>query len=175
MHSQQSIEERLWEYIDGTSPAGEIPVIEKFLEDNEEWKHVYTELLEIQQILKSSQLEQPSIRFTKNVMEKILVSQAIPATKKYINKKIIWAIGAFFITLITGFLIYGFAQADWNLTTKSSFPIDFGKVDFSRFFSNTYTFIFMMSNVVLGLILLDRFLAGKKMKDTMRDNSSVTF
>ena len=95
MNSQQSIEERLWEYIDGTSPASEISIIEKFLEDDAEWKHVYRELLEIQQILQSSQLEQPSFRFTKNVMEKISVSHTIPATKKYINKKIIWAIGAF--------------------------------------------------------------------------------
>ena len=169
MNSEQSIEERLWEYIDGISPATEISIIEKFLKDDAEWKHVFRELLDIKQMLESSELGQPSLHFTKNVMEKLSMYHAIPVTKKYINKKIIWAISAFFITLITGLLIYGFAQVDWSLTTKSNFPFDPGKVDFSKFFSNTYIYIFMMINVVLGLMLLDRFLAGKKLNLTIGD------
>ena len=40
--------------------------------------------------------------------------------------------------------------------------IDFSKVDFSVFFNNTYTNVFMMLNVVLGLVMLDMYLGKKK-------------
>ncbi len=95
-------------------------------------------------------------------MEEIARYQIAPATKNYINKKIIWGIAAFFIVLIIGFLIYGFGQVDWTTNENTKIPIDLSKIDFSKFFNNTYINIFMMINVVLGLMLLDRYLASKK-------------
>lgn len=155
------MESRIWDYIDGISP--EKNAIEILLQSNQEWKTKYNELLEIHRVMQSSELEQPSLRFTKNVMEKIAKYDIAPATKSYINKKIIWSITAFFIATIVGFLIYGFGQIDWtaaNSTTEKY--IDLGKVDYSKIFSNTFVNIFMMLNVVLGLMLLDRYLANKK-------------
>src|SRR5512138_3295643 len=93
------IEKQLWDYIDGLSSNEERSSIEKLLQSNLEWKNKYHELLEVQEMLKSSELEQPSMRFTKNVMEEIAKLHIAPATKNYINKKIIWGIAAFFITL----------------------------------------------------------------------------
>src|SRR5215510_11884699 len=113
------IEKQLWDYIDGLSSGEERTSIERLLQTNLEWKNKYQELLEVQQLLKSSELEQPSMRFTKNVMEEIAKFHIAPATKNYINNRIIWGIGAFFITLIVGFLIYGFAQMDWNIQDNS--------------------------------------------------------
>jgi hypothetical protein len=160
----EGFEERLWDYIDGISSAEEKPVIEKLLESNAEWKAKYHELLEAHQLMQSSELEDPSLRFTKNVMEEIAKLHIAPATKNYINKKIIWGIGFFFITLIVGFLIYGFGQIDWTAKGNVENPIDLSKVDYSKFFNNTYINIFMMINVVLGLFLLDRYLANKRKK-----------
>jgi len=116
------------------------------------------------QLVKSTELEQPSMRFTKNVMEEIAKLQIAPATKNYINKKIIWGIAAFFITLIVGFLIYGFAQVDWNFQDNSKPIIDFSAVDYGKIFNNTFVNAFMMVNVLLGLMLLDRVLANKRKK-----------
>ena len=97
-------------------------------------------------------------------MEEIAKYQIAPAAKAYINNKIIWGIGIFFITLIIGFLIYGFGQVDWNAGGDNKLPIDISKVDYGKFFNNTYVNVFMMINVVLGLMLLDRYLAAKKKK-----------
>ncbi|HEY6503616.1 MAG TPA: hypothetical protein VIZ28_06535 [Chitinophagaceae bacterium] len=155
-------EERLWNYIDGTSSADEKLVIEKLLQENAEWREKYRELLEVNSMLRSIELEEPSMRFTKNVMEGIAKLQIAPATKSYINKKIIWGIGIFFITLVVGFLVYGFGQVDWTAKGDTKIPIDLGKVDYSKFFNNTYVNVFMMINVVLGLFLLDRYLANKR-------------
>jgi hypothetical protein len=164
MNTQHSPEERLWDYIDGISSPQEKTVIEQLLENDAEWKAKYNELLEVQQLLHSSELEAPSMRFTKNVMEEIAKLHIAPATKTYINKKIIWGIGIFFITLIIGFLVYGFGQIDWTVQSDTKLPVDFGKVDYSKIFSNTFVNVFMMINVILGLFLLDRFLASKRKK-----------
>ena len=161
------IEERLWNFIDGTASASEKTVIEKLLASNAEWKVVYNELLQVNELLKSSELEEPSMRFTKNVMEEISKLYIAPATKSYINKKIIWGIGLFFITLIVGFLIYGFGQMDWSAGEESTIlkninKVDFSKIYFNKLFYNSWVNAFMMINVVLGLMLLDNYLSNKR-------------
>src|SRR5688500_9249839 len=164
MNTQHNPEERLWDYIDGISSPEEKTVIERLLESDAEWRDKYSELLEVQQLLHSSELDAPSMRFAKNVMEEIAKLHIAPATKTYINKKIVWGIGIFFITLIAGFLVYGIGQVDWTVQGDSKLPVDFGKVDYSKIFSNTLVNVFMMINEILGLFLLDRFLASKRKK-----------
>ena len=166
MNTKQNPEERLWDYIDGLSSPPEKTVIEQLLESDAEWKAKYHELLEVQQLLQSSELEAPSMRFTKNVMEKIAKFHIAPAAKSYINNWIIRGIGAFFITLIVGFLVYGFAQVDWTAQGNSRLPVDFNKIDLSKMFNNDWVNAFMMINVILALFLLDRFLANKRKKFT---------
>lgn len=168
MNTQQNIEERLWSYIDGVSGVDEKSAIEELLQSNLEWQRKYRELLDIHELLQSSELEEPSMRFTRNVMEEIARYQIAPATKTYLNKRIIYGIGTFLVTMIIGFLIYGFGQTDWSAggNTNVNMPVDLGKVDFTKFFNNTYVNIFMMINVVLGLGLLDRYLSKKKAERT---------
>lgn len=162
--NKYNIDDRLWEYIDGLGSAEERSSMERLLETNRQWKEKYHELLEVHELMQTSALEEPSLRFTKNVMEQIAKYQIAPATKTYINNKIIWGIGFFFIALVVGFLVYGFGQIDWSVKSDTSLPVNLNKVDFSKFFNNTYVNVFMMINVVLGLMLLDRFLESKKKK-----------
>jgi len=168
MDTQLNIEERLWDYIDGLSSADEKSAIEKLIESNLEWKHKYHELLEAHQLMQSTELDEPSMRFAKNVMEEIAKYHVAPATRSYINKKIIGGIGGFFIVMIVGFLIYTFSQISFaggagttpKLLTEYNNTVN--KVDWSKIFNNTYTNIFMMVNVVLGLMMLDIYLTRKK-------------
>ena len=167
MNQEQNIEQQLWAYIDGISSNEERTSIEKMLQSNLEWKNKYHELMELHQLMNSTELEQPSMRFTKNVMEKIAQYHIAPAAKNYINKKIIWGIAGFFFTLIIVFLIYGFAQVDWTSSTDSKYTIDLSRlsqVDYSKIFNNNFVNAFMMVNVLLGLVLLDRILANKRKK-----------
>jgi len=163
-----NIEDRLWDYIDGSSNAEEKSFVEQLIATQEAWRNKYHELLELHQVINTSlELDEPSMRFSQNVMEEIAKYQITPATKTYINKKIINGIGFFFLAMITGMLIYGLGQINWADTTGTSNDLitkyNPGKIDFSKFFNNTYTTIFMMVNVVMGLMLLDMYL-GKKRK-----------
>lgn len=164
MNTQQQMEERLWSYIDGLSEADERSAIEQMLQSNVEWQSKYKELLDVHQLLHQTELDAPSMRFTRNVMEEIAKLQIAPATRNYINRKIIYGLGGFFVVMIVGFLIYAFGQVNWAEASGSgtSIPVDFGKLDFSKVFDNTYVNIFMMLNIVLGLMLLDRYLTKKK-------------
>jgi hypothetical protein len=167
MNEQHTIESRLWDYIDGLSSPEEKTAIGQLIDANIEWRNKYRELLEVHQLMSNSELDMPSLRFTRNVMEQIARHHVAPATKSYINKKIIWGIGTFFLVMIIGFLVYGFSQVNWSAAgTGSSLVNDelnkVNKIDWGKFFNNTYTNIFMMVNVVLGLILFDMFLQRKK-------------
>lgn len=159
---EKNIEHRLWDYIDGQCPADEYSRIRELINTNPLWEKKYKELAEIHQLVNSSELEQPSLRFTKNVMDQIARYQIAPATKNYINKNIIWGIASFFIIIIVGFLVYGFAQINWNETSGKQYAIDFTQVDYSRIFTNNFVNAFMMLNVILGLFFLDRLLTQKR-------------
>jgi hypothetical protein len=164
MNTEVNIDDRLWNYIDGLTEGEEKSSIEQLLKNNLEWQRKYKELLEIHQLLHSSELEEPSMRFTRNVMEEIAKFHIAPATKSYINKRIVYSIGAFFILMIIGFLIYGFGQIDWSVSDTVNNPAQqyIDRIDFSKFFNNSYVNIFMMVNIVLGLGLLDWYLSNKK-------------
>jgi hypothetical protein len=165
---QQNMEDRLWDYIDGTSSAEEKLFIEQLIETNLEWKTKHKELLEVHQLMSSHlELDAPSMRFTQNVMEEISKYHIAPAAKTYINKRVIWGIGTFFLLSIVGFLIYGVAQITWTSGEGSSLPFDFSKInysklDFGKFFNSTYTTVFLLINTILGLMLLDMYLRKKK-------------
>lgn len=164
MDTQQHIEERLWDYIDGTCNEQEKSFIRQLIETNLEWKAKYNELFEVHQLMHNSiELDEPSLRFRQNVMEEIAKYQIAPATKSYINKNIIRGIGGFFVLMVLGFLIAGFAQVNWSdASSGAGLPLDLTKLEWSRFFNNTYTNIFMMVNIMLGLMLLDMHLGNKK-------------
>jgi hypothetical protein len=159
MSKQQNMEERLWDYLDGACPLEERLFIEQLIATNQEWKTKYQELLELQDLLTHHlELNEPSMRFNQNIMEAISQHHIAPAAKSYINKRIIWGIAGFFICSIIGFLIAGIAQVDWSAGTGDDSFINFSKLDLSRFANSTYSTIFMMINVVLGLMLLDMYL-----------------
>ncbi|MEI2757323.1 MAG: hypothetical protein V9F46_12820 [Chitinophagaceae bacterium] len=164
MNTSPDIVQRLWEYIDGISTADEKSVIEQLLKNDAEWKAKYKELLEIQSLLKSSELDAPSMRFTQNVMDEISKLHIAPAAKKYINQKIIWGIGFFFIALILGFLVFGISQMDFSNGQPSGISKEIKGFDISRFFSNSWVNALMMVNILLGLILFDNYLNTKRRK-----------
>jgi hypothetical protein len=163
---EDEIEVKLWEYIDGFTTTGERSVIDNLVRENAKWKAKYQELLEIHQSLNLVELEQPSLRFTKNVMEEIARLQIAPAAKQYINSKIIWGIAGFFITVIVSFLVYGLSQIDWSTSQSVNTGMldKITEADYSKVFNNTFVNVFLMLNVVLGLMLFDRYLNDKKKK-----------
>ena len=159
-------EQRLWDYIDGLSSPSEKSVIDELIEANGEWKAKYHELLEVHQLMQSSELEEPSMRFTKNVMERIAQVQVAPATRNYINRNVIRGIMAFFFILIAGIIVYLVGKTQWtgsaSDTFLSSHRLNPDKLNWARTLGSLPVNVFILVNVVLGLFLLDKYLQQKK-------------
>lgn len=165
------MEDRLWDFIDGRSSPAERSAIEVLLETSRQWQETYGELLRMHRLLDTSELDAPSMRFTRNVMEEIARYHVAPATRTYINKNVIRGIGAFFLTLIAGFLSYVLSQVHWGghndtstlLPRNTSLGLDRWKsIDVSPAFNTTYISVFMLISVIMGFVLLDMYLQRKK-------------
>jgi len=53
MNTEISIEDRLWDYIDGSIKAEEKTFVEQLIATQEEWRRKYHELLDIHQLMNS--------------------------------------------------------------------------------------------------------------------------
>lgn len=175
MNTEQPMEDRLWEYIDGLSTPAERSTIEELLAANREWQEKYKELLNIHQLLNASELDAPSMRFTVNVMEEIARYHVAPATRTYINKNIIRGIGAFFLTLILGFFAFVLSQFRWAGQNDTSTLIPkntnlglekLNHIDLSPAFNTTYISVFMLISVIMGFVLLDMYLQRRRKRPT---------
>jgi hypothetical protein len=166
MEAQHNIEETLWDYIDGTMDENQLAFVEELIRTNNEWRIKYAELMEVHQLMQDDiDLEHPSLRFTQNVMEEISRLYITPATRNYINKNVIRGIGIFFLTTIVGLLGYAFGQIDWTQPASGAVPeMSLQNLNWSQFFTSTYMNIFIMVNIVLGLMLLDMYLRKQKEK-----------
>jgi len=162
----QDIEHRIWEFIDGRCSPSERAAIIQNIADRPVWKSKYNELLSIHEMLQKEELDMPSLRFTKNVMEEISRYQVAPATKNYINKNVIRGISSFFLVMIVGLFIYFVGQIHWSSNSTNNlvpaFSLDADKLNWSKMLNNTYVNIFIGINVILGLILLDKYMQGRK-------------
>jgi hypothetical protein len=170
MNEQQQIEQRLWDHIDGLGNVEERSAIEDLIAHHREWQLKYRELLGIQQAMSSEELEVPSLRFSKNVMEEIAKHRIAPATNSYFSKKVIRGIAAFFLVSIGGALIYTFTLLKGLGSHRSPGPSLYepvwqgplDKFNWGKIFNSPYLNVFLMVNLVLGLMLLDMYLGRKK-------------
>ena len=170
MNTEQQMEERLWDLIDGIAGPAERTAVEGLIAGNREWQLKYQELLDIQHLMSGVETEVPSMRFTKNVMEEIARHQIAPATNSYINKNIIRGIAACFLLPMAVTFVYALTQlkGSGNPASGLALPYDhtiqnhLEKINWNRIFSNTYVNVFVMINLILGLMLLDMYLQRKK-------------
>ncbi len=169
---KQNIEETLWQYIDGSLDSGKTAFVEQLLQSDDEWRSKYAELIEVQQLLQNSmELEQPSLRFTQNVMEEISRLYIAPATRNYINKNVIRGIGLFFLTTILGLVVYVVGQVDWSQPGSGTMPgFQWDSMEWGRLFNSSYMNVFIMVNIVLALMLFDMYLTRKKNEAVHRNS-----
>jgi hypothetical protein len=161
MEANEEIELQLWDYIDGTCNTADSQRISMLIKHDELWKQKYAALTALQATIADTlQLEQPSMRFSKNVMETVAAAHIAPATKKYINKGIIRAIAAFFILAIGTPIIYALATTNWSSTTPLSFNL--ANLHLSDYINSTTLNVVIAINVVLALVFLDSILRRKK-------------
>jgi len=155
-----TIEEQLWNYIDGNCTAVEKAEIEAKLAVDLQYQKVYEDLIAVNNELKQMDLEEPSLSFTRNVMEKVNLELRPVALKTKIDKRIIYTIAGFFITSILGIFAYAIVISDSNF----SFEMPKMNFDTDKIINPVTIQLFVFIDVALALIYLDSYLRKGKMK-----------
>jgi hypothetical protein len=152
-----SIEEKLWDYIDGTCTAADRETIDLLLITDEAYQQKYLELLALNREIAAMELDEPSMAFTYNVMETIRADYAKQPLKARINGTIIKAIGGFFVITILALFIFTVMNIDWHSGPQvHTQPVTLP--DFKKFMTGGVFKGFLFFDTVLVLFLLDGFL-----------------
>ena len=156
----KSIEEKLWNYIDGTCTTDEQKAISLLIETDKVYKDKYHELLQLNNEFTNMELDEPSMPFTYNVMEAIRAEQAQKPLKATINSYIIKGIAAFFILTIAGLFFATFTTIDWSASTETTNSLQFP--DLIALLNSKVLTTFLFFDTVIGLLFLDTYLRKRR-------------
>ena len=166
MNKPENMEERLWDYIDGLSSEQERSFIAKLIEENLAWRRKYHELMDVHQLMQQNiELDEPSMRFTQNVMDAVASENIAPAAKSYIKKSVIRGIAAFFLVSLAALLVYSFANVDWTEASKSAPAVQLPEVNIERYMNSTLFTSMAIITAVLALALVDMTLRRKQKRN----------
>jgi len=157
------IEEKLWEYIDGTcTPAGR-EAVEKLIAGNESYRRKYEELLAFnREISTGMELDEPPMAFTYNVMDAIRTEYATQKPlKTQINKSLVGLISGFFMLTLIITLIMVLVNFNWSASSIAG-PHPTNLPDFKKLLGAGVIKAFLFFDTVLLLFLLDRSLHFRK-------------
>lgn len=160
---QQDITIQLWDYVEGKCAPDEAVRIQELLVTDANWQQEYKTIsLLHKNLLSDTEAEQPSMRFTKNIMEALETESVAKPAKKYVNPVFVKSIAAFFIILLTVVIGYTLSLVNWNDKTASS--IDSFAAKLPPLSNGVMLNAFIMANIILLLILLDRLLNRNRIR-----------
>ncbi|QDW27411.1 hypothetical protein FFJ24_022285 [Pedobacter sp. KBS0701] len=154
-----TIEQQLWDYIDGNLDDSSKKAIEEKIESDARIKSLHEELIKLNSVFGELDLDEPSMSFNRNVMENIASSPAPLAMKTKVDKKIIYCIGGFFVISLLALLGYVFYNANFEMP-KLDLKVNLD-LNLEKYITPTAIFAFLFADLVIGLIFLDQFLRKK--------------
>jgi len=158
------IEEKLWNYIDGTCSDEDRKAIDILIAQDEVYRRKYEELLALNQEFSKMELDEPPMAFTYNVMEAIRAGHAQQPLKAGINKRIIKVISGFFILSIGLLLILAISNVHLGNSSANisvHLPDTLRLPDIKNYLSKPVLEGFLFFDIVLGLFLFDAWLRRK--------------
>jgi hypothetical protein len=160
------IEERIQSYMDGLCNEAERIEIAENIKSIPAWRDTYTSLHEIH-ILLQQDIEpmEPSMRFSKNVMDEIAGLKIARPIQQFINPwifRITAGILGVFLLAIVG---YAFSLTDFSSgISDSNLPIpsiQMPTVNWTSYLGQGTTMMLFMICTILGLYLADKLLSKK--------------
>jgi hypothetical protein len=151
-----TIEEQLWNYIDGNCTPEEQAEIAVKLTVDQHYYTTYQELLKVNDALNKLDFEEPSMSFTRNVMEKVNLELKPVALKTKVDNRIVYSIGGFFALALISIFVYALATS--NFDYQFEFPKMSYSFELGKYINHTSLQIFLFLDVVLALVYLDGFL-----------------
>ncbi len=159
-------DELIWKYLDGACTPEEKERVEKLKKEDAAFRAALLERQRLDQELEEQPLEQPSLRFAKNVMERLpeLYQRSIePLVRPLWIKVFFGSLGALFLAYFV--IVF---QSLGQAAPQSQGPATRWADRFSDLFASlppqTLSILAAVSLAYLGLVFLDRFLKRKWLK-----------
>jgi len=160
----KSIEEQIWEYIDGELSGKEREAVAKKIADDNAYATVYVEMLELHKLMAAVELDEPSMSFTRNIMDQVNLEMAPMALKTKVDKRIIYSLTAIFLAAIVGVSWFTIAYTHFPALPLPSLSLpsfDYN-INIEEFVSPLTLQIFFFIDILLALLYLDRLYRSKK-------------
>jgi fumarate reductase subunit C len=155
-------EELMWEIIDGTATPDQITDHQHLMQNDIAYKTTFLEFLSIDTQLKSMESEEPSMRFTQNVLDQIITIQKVKVKPDPVLRACVA------ILIVIGVLILGKALFfSSNIEMPNTTSIDFiqnasSSVSWLDITKNPiFLIVLLCINGGLIILLLDRWIAKK--------------
>jgi hypothetical protein len=107
------------------------------------------------------ELSPPSPDFSKKVMGAIAGTRIAPASRSYLNKKVVYGTGLFFLLLTAAAVVYALPSFNWSAAGKFRLPVDVSTPDIGQYFNRKTVNCLLFLNVLLGLMFLDKYLVRR--------------
>lgn len=162
---QDSIAAQLWTYIDGDGTTAEREQIANQIAGNELWRKMYEELKETELLLAVPEPEQPSMRFTRNVMDVVSASHISAPATRYINMAVVKGIAAFFGISIGLLLAFTLLTVEWGPASSALLPkitMPSIRLHIPASWNSQAVYFVGLANVVLLLLFIDASLKRKR-------------
>lgn len=156
------IEQRIWDFLDGIGTDQERKLTEQLIESDADYRKVYEKLKSFNSLVSTVELDEPSMSFARNVMDKINLKPNPVLVGSLIDKRVIYGIAAFFLLSITVMLGLLFSQMDWSQSGVFGIrEYTLLVIDTSKYLNKTLINIFFFSDIILGLYFLDGFFRNR--------------
>jgi hypothetical protein len=153
----KTMEEELWEYIDGTCNPAECLEIQRKIDSDPIYQQSYSELMQVHQIISAEELDEPSMSFTRNVMEQVNAEIAPVALKTKVDHRIIYAIGGFFVLSLLAIFTYALMNSSYSMPEFKIPHLNLARA-ISPEATNLSLRAFLFLDLVLALVYFDRFI-----------------
>lgn len=160
----KNFEQIIWNYLDGHVSVEEKELIEQLLKSDAEFLALFEEIKSIHVQISSLDLDEPSMSFGRNLMEKIQLEHIPVPQKSLLGKWVINAIALFFLSAILCVLGILFFKVEWSQSSETAW-FDFTMPQFALD-SSSYSFLinlFVFVDIIVALYFFD-VLFSKKIK-----------
>lgn len=154
-----NMEEKLWEYIDGTCSGEERVAIAALIEKDAVWRTAFNNMRAINSEISEMTLDEPSMAFSYKVMEGVRALEASKPLKTSVSKYIIGGIAGFLVLTIVVIVTVILADAKQN---AGAIATDLNLPNISAVTLSSVIRAFFYFDIMLLLFLADAFLRRKR-------------
>jgi hypothetical protein len=165
MATEQTIQQDLQDYMDGLCSPEKAAEIENKLATQTEWLREFEAFSDLDALLKSpGQMLEPSVRFTKNVMESIEGLQVAKPASAYLNKWIFYVIAGLLGTSLIAIFGVSLTQMDWTSEATASPAFSMPTFNWEGLYNSKVLQVAIMANIILAFLLIENAVSKRNQK-----------